>query len=303
ILIIKYLFLWNSNINNEKDPHINSINTAKLWNFAPKNCYLLKFKPNIFRSFYFRIKKYPVYSSTRIIVKTNKKSRLVSPKLYIRIDDFFLEQNELVVEFCKSIEKMSIPFLAAIKGQDLINKSNQQIINRISSACGEIGVHGYSHTGKYGPYDSEILQLSFPELDSLFHIKYGGIFSQNRNPSVFIPPFNAISWEQVLYLSKKFDIICGGPESARFTNYLFGPIALNNGSIYFPCFFPFYGSSSDMLNSSFQNLVRNSKAPLCLTFHLHTEALDGFFSLKKCMTIFKNYIHAWEELIRMKDRY
>ena len=47
-------------------------------------------------------------------------------------------------------------------------------------------------------------------------------------PYILVPPFNAIGPEQILQLSNYFKVICGGPETARFTGRLTGPVAVHD---------------------------------------------------------------------------
>jgi hypothetical protein len=113
----------------------------------------------------------------------------------------------------------------------------------------------------------------------------------------FIAPFNAIAWDQIVYLSRRFPIITGGPETARFTGNLFGPLVLETGSIYFPSFHPFYGRAADMLDQKFFDTILYTHAPLCITLHLQQEAADAFSSFKKFITLYRAFITDWESLI------
>ena len=84
-----------------------------------------------------------------------------------------------------------------------------------------------------------------------------------ETPWILVPPYNAIGPEQIVQLSKHFKVICGGPETARFTERIIGPIAIS-GTWYFPSFHLFMGAPDHpeigLLNSHLQGLV-------CLTLH------------------------------------
>ncbi len=271
--------------------------TAALWKFKKdKFSSILIFRAGIIRSLLFRINQKPVYNALTILKKTRSITRSKDPCVFFRIDDLFLRDDEIIGQFCDIMEEVNIPFLAGITGQDFINRAYSRVIQRIYNIGGAIGIHGFYHTGRYGPYSSEILQLTFPELDTLTNqiIKeqeYKGI-----KPIAFIPPFNAISWEQIVHLSNRFPVICGGPETARFTNCSFGPVVLATGGIYFPSFYPFYDCCSNMLNSEFIRNIVKSKSPICITTHLYNEAEDNFRSLSKLVNVLKSAITDWSDL-------
>lgn len=292
-----YVFRFTSD-----KPEVQDINkgwekTKQLWKFN-KNVSpsILQFRPNIFRPIYFRIKKTPVYNADEVIKKTGTKNNSSSTRLFIRVDDIFLDNHELVNQFCDCMKQSNTPFLAAVTGRDLIKKENFDLVKNIVNAGGAIALHGFNHSGKYGPYPSEILQLSFPELDHLNSTVLQANSPDEYTPVAFIPPFNAISWEQVVYLSRTFPIICGGPESIRFTNYLFGPVCLDTGGIFFPSCHPFYGRSANILDYRITKEIIKSKAPVCVTVHFPAEAGDGFVSFAKLLNRFKTIITDWNIL-------
>ncbi len=282
-----------------KDIDSNWAETKELWEFN-KNVSptVLQFSPKVFKSFSFRIKKTPVYNAKEIINKTGMINNPSSSRVFIRVDDIFFDDHELIRRFCKIIKLNEVPFLAAVTGNDLLKKEHFNLIGNIVDAGGAIALHGFSHKGKYGPYPSEVLQLSFPELDHLTSSIANASIPDEYKPIAFVPPFNAISWEQVVYLSKVFPIVCGGPESIRFNNYLFGPVVLNNGAVYFPSCYPFYDQSENLINYQTTKAVIKSHAPICITIHFPAEASDGFASCAKLINRFKTIITDWNVLIK-----
>jgi hypothetical protein len=242
------------------------------------------------------MKKKPVYDARAVLKKTRLKTSAASSRIFIRIDDLFLHDHALVNRFCDSLKGNAIPFLAAVTGNDLQKNDNSSMIQNIVRCGGAIGVHGFSHSGRFGPYESEILQLTFPQLDGLNASVLEACRVSGVAPIAFVPPFNAVSWEQIVHLCGTYRIICGGPETVRFTGYLFGPVVLYNASIYFPCCQPFYGSASSMITPALYKTVMNARAPVCLTFHFHKEAEDNFSSLVQCFQLFRDAINDWHTL-------
>jgi hypothetical protein len=122
-------------------------------------------------------------------------------------------------------------------------------------------------------------------------------------PFAFIPPFNSIGPQQILFLSKRFRVICGGPETARFTGRHCGPVALKNNSWYFPSFYPFYANSRFLLKRDLLRKATVYKAFICITLHFTEEAKDDFKNLKKLLPSFPNRPLPWNYFLNRKDHH
>jgi len=275
--------------------------TSALWGFTERVVpSVLRFDPDIIGSILFRLQKKPVYDARAVFKKTVSGTRAAHARIFIRIDDLFLRDQALVERFCDLLKGNAIPFLAAITGNDLLRDENLPAIRTVIRCGGAIGVHGFSHSGRFGPYQSEILQLSFPQLDRLNGPVLDACTQGNVTPVAFVPPFNAVSWDQICHLGTTYPVICGGPETMRFTGRLFGPVVLNSGSLFFPSCQPFYGSAASLVTPAMYKAVMGARAPVCCTFHFHQEAEDGFSSLLQCFQLYGGAIHGWQT-IRPKD--
>lgn len=218
----------------------------------------------------------------------NKYSSLNSPNILLRVDDIFLKNRDEIETFCKILETNKTSFLAAIKLDDLKNPTNENLMKKIQESGGIISIHGVSHEGKHGPYPSEILQLNKKAIDEIC----------NENSSIksksFIPPFNAIAWNQIEQLSKSFVVICGGPETGRFTNHISLPVILCSNTIYFPSLLPYYTSSKVILK---KDIISNQKGLIPLTLHLSIEKSDNYKSLNILLNRYKNKFLDWNSFI------
>jgi hypothetical protein len=119
--------------------------------------------------------------------------------------------------------------------------------------------------------------------------------SLGQNHSILVPPFNAIDREQIQRWSKVCSIICGGPETARFTDQHYGPVALSNAGWYFPSIQPFYGDAKAMSGNNVSSLIKSLKGPLCLTMHFTQEQQDNFNCLTEFLEKIYPYISRWED--------
>jgi glycosyltransferase involved in cell wall biosynthesis len=257
--------------------------TRELWSFASQGPLAAAFrmKRSIVRSLLFRLLRKPVYSAIPVLRRLGKNAaaKTHAPRCFLRIDDMFLDQTAAVETLCTILREKDVPFLAAITGDHLIDKRYNSLIDTILSSGGEIGVHGFSHQGTFGPFASELLQLTFSEMCHSIE-RVMACLPQGVCPVAFVPPFNAISRQQIYHAGTYFPIICGGPETARFTDRLFGPLALKNGSWYFPAFFPFYSTAAGILRSGALNSLERWCGTACVTLHMPQEAGNDFGNLR-----------------------
>lgn len=220
--------------------------------------------------------------------KMIKHSRFNPPNILLRVDDIFLHKKDQIIQFCNIISQQKITFLAAITLNELVNPEYKNLIQKVKDSGGIIAIHGISHEGKFGPFPSEILQLNYKQLDD--------IIDQNKNieAQAFIAPFNAIRFDQIIYLSKWFPVICGGPETGRFTCQLSIPTILKNNSSYIPSLPPYYNSSKEILKNK---IDLNSNGVKPLTFHLNIEYSDNFNSMTILINKYKDNFLNWKSFI------
>jgi len=215
-------------------------------------------------------------------------------RLFLRIDDVAPQRNDFSV-FIDTMRKAKVPYLAAITADDMMNPGLTTPLEDIVSSGGIIGLHGFSHQGRFGPFDSEILQLCLPDIDERLQRVWRAYGTGPLRPRAFVPPFNAVNALQILHLSAFFPVICAGPETARFTERLAGPLVLKNGSVFFPSFFPFYGHSSGIL-ASIQKHRHFLCGDICLTVHMALECADTYGSLLCLCGTLRELVHQWSAL-------
>ena len=284
--------------------------TKQNWHSSSNNLqHRMYLQKNGIRQLLFAFTRSPIYSIDPVL-KSLSSTLVDSDKqrrIFLRVDDVFVSDKEAVDKFCLMMKRLRIPFLAAMKGDDLTTAAGQEMAREIVDAGGTIALHGFLHSGKFGPYPSELIQLSFLELDKKLSVvnPFMTTPSNSVQPSPFklfsfIPPFNAISREQILHLSNQFAIICTGPETLRNTDYCAGPLWLKNGSVVMPSLHPYYGTASSILNH-----IKKSSMPdkgiICCTVHLTHEAEDGFFALERLIDKARVDLCDWNTLGDRKD--
>jgi glycosyltransferase involved in cell wall biosynthesis len=278
-------------------PHINVSATAQAWNLKELHI------PEIFRmkrSFkslvMFAASKKPVYNYLEILSGVRGKAGPV-PKLrmFLRIDDVFFAREKQMEVFLTAMEQIKVPFMAAVTGSDLERRDAGAILKRITACGGSIGIHGFCHQGRFGRFSSEILQMELGELCEKARAARDLACGLAKQPVAFVAPFNAINAIQIIKLSGIFRVVCGGPETARFTERLGGPLVLETGGVYFPSYHPFYGRAADInrILSANKNMLCGD---ICITLHMEEECARKADALRRLADGSRELLYLWDRL-------
>lgn len=244
----------------------------------------------------FILSRRPVYNTMPLVLKAAGASADRSrPRLYLRVDDVFFSEGEAVDSFLTTMEGLGVPYLAAVTGNDLRDPRAGEIVRRIRSSGGAVGLHGFSHEGRFGPFASEILQMTIPELRRRLEEQRALESRLAVKPAAFVAPFNAINALQIRFMATRFAVVCGGPETARFTDRILGPVALDGGGVYFPSYYPFYGSSTVIRRQVAQAANRLTGA-VCLTVHMPEESAGGCEGLKELVRSVAHLLGSWDAI-------
>ena len=277
-------------------PLLDKPRTIGLWDLPETaNLRVLTVPGNFIRSFLFRLTHKPVYSIMPLLQGIRRISRLGDMRIFLRIDDVFFEKPIEIETLCKKMKERGAVFCAAIRGNDLMVGAHRRLIQTVRESGGEIAVHGFSHTGTFGPFQSEILQLKIRQLEEKI-LTLNETMGASGAVKIFIPPFNAVNREQILLLARYYKIVSCGPETARFTDRFIGPVALPGGSWYFPAFYPFYDKATNILKSKALREMGNLKGFLCIGLHMGQEAQDGFTALLNLVDRVSDTLTPWNYL-------
>ena len=129
--------------------------TLGLWKL-PEGTSLLKLRlpMHYVKSVLFPLTHKPVYSITPVLQKLSREISDTQLRVFLRIDDVLLNRAKEVELLCKGLAKKCVPFCGAIIGSDLIVSGNRGLIQQVRESGGEIALHGFSHSGRFGPFDS-----------------------------------------------------------------------------------------------------------------------------------------------------
>lgn len=144
----------------------------------------------------------------------------------------------------------------------------------------EIALHGWTHRRRPGSVPAEIVGCTSEELDHNLQEGLAVLHTAGFTTHAYIPPFNAVDRQALAILARKFDLVCGGPESVRWLGYLPGPCRLE-GVWFLPSYPPAYGRAAEV--ADFVRAVRFSAIPILipLTLHWSWEEADRFDGVRR----------------------
>ncbi len=271
-------------------PYIDAERSSRFWKFAEaKSADAFALCTGMLRLFLSPLFRRPVYSAELFL---RRHAAPYPRRCFLRVDDVFVDNTDAVDRLCEITSREKIPFLAAVVGNQLVDRTFAPTIKKIYESGGEIGLHGFVHQGVFGPYNSEILQLQLPRLSAMAQAIVS-VLPRELRPFAFIPPFNAISRAQILHLSRIFKVICGGPETARFTDRIFGPVALKTGAWYVPAFHPYYQRASGIVRSRAFATYGALGCNICFAVHLCDEVKNGFTDFEKLVKRIAPTLASW----------
>jgi peptidoglycan/xylan/chitin deacetylase (PgdA/CDA1 family) len=233
----------------------------------------------------------------------------------LRVDDF-PAWTETMDEFVPASDFMSfhevlsrnrIPYLIAVTPQPCVRPldssekrtrqltvAEQQILRSVAADGASLALHGVTHRTRSHRTHAEFIGLD----DDFFEeqIRYGQLELKRMTgilATVFVPPFNRIEPGQLEILSKRFEIVCGGPESVPLLGRR-GVERLANGSTYLPSYPPYYGRAHEILKAIEQQLPADLQ---CLTLHWEWERRRGYGELESFCAALRNRVRNWDTLL------
>lgn len=144
------------------------------------------------------------------------------------------------------------------------------------------GLHGLDHRTRHANprRHSELCGLGIAETEERIDLARSIFAEIGIETPAFVPPFNRFDAAQYVPLAKRFDVVCGGPESIRLLGFQPTPIHLGK-AVYLPSYAPLYGRASAVL-PGIERMIKAEEALWApITLHWGWELDDDFASLMR----------------------
>lgn len=142
-------------------------------------------------------------------------------------------------------------------------------------------LHGLDHRTRHANprRHSELCGLGIAETEERIDLALSILTEIGIETPVFVPPFNRFDAAQYALLAKRFEVVCGGPESIRLLGFRPTPIRDGN-AVYLPSYAPLYGRAATVLPGIVRMIEAEEAVWAPITLHWGWELDDDFTSLK-----------------------
>lgn len=246
------------------------------------------------------------------------------PRFLVRVDEFpyyttFDEPGDQGVQMSRRFHSVmaqeGIPHLMSIipqlTHQPLVPKASGgrplgprelALIEEMRQSGVVFAQHGTSHrTRDARPrHHSELCGLSPAQADALLEQGRKLLCDVGIEPRVFVPPFNRFDAGQYEMLSRRFDVICGGPESVALLGFHGGPL-WRGQAVYLPCYAPLYADAKTILAAAEHLIDLQPGTWVPIVLHTSWELDDDFAGLRRLARLISPYVAHWDELLDAVD--
>jgi peptidoglycan/xylan/chitin deacetylase (PgdA/CDA1 family) len=241
------------------------------------------------------------------------------PRFLIRVDEFphYQAMNAPVEygtaqfqRFHAIMASARVPYLIAVlptlasrpldpraTGGRPLDDDEIEILRELVGDDVELGVHGYDHRSRSANprRRTELGGRSAGALDVLLTAG-NAVFSGLGlpPPRVFVAPFNHFDASQYESLGRRFDVVCGGPESVRSLGFAATPL-WRGDAVYLPAYPPLYGTAAQVLEAARAMIDARWALWVPVVLHWGWEADQGFEDLRRLTETIRPYTSSWAE--------
>jgi peptidoglycan/xylan/chitin deacetylase (PgdA/CDA1 family) len=241
------------------------------------------------------------------------------PRFLVRVDEFPYATSfdrpqdfEMSRRFHDVLADAGIPYLMAATpqpshaplsaeatGSRAIDEREIALLQRMSEDGVTFAQHGNTHRTRFDDprRRSELCGLQPRELLELLDDGRRRLLDAGAGETrVFVPPFNRFDAEQYPLLAKRFEVICGGPESVALMGFHGGPL-WRDGAVYLPCYSPLYADAQTVFADAERMIELAPGTWIPIVLHISWESGDDFAALRRLAELIAPYAASWEELL------
>jgi uncharacterized protein DUF2334 len=167
-------------------------------------------------------------------------------------------------------------------------------LHRLASDGAAFAVHGYDHRSRRREprQRSEVAGLSPGALDELLEQSEAELRQAGVDARVFVPPFNRFEAAHYPVLARRFDVVCGGPETVPLLGFHRTPL-WRGEAVYMPSYRPLYGRAGEVAAGIERLLAREAAIWAPVTLHWGWESDDGWHDLDRLARVLARCAVPW----------
>lgn len=179
-----------------------------------------------------------------------------------------------------------------------LNPDEEALIAELRAAGVAFGLHGLTHRTRRRESwrRSELDGLDPGGLNELLDEGLGRLEKLGVVPRVLVPPFNRFTRGQWATLARRFDVICGGPETIARMGPLPTP-TWQGDAVYLPAYPPLYGTARSMIDPVRRLVDAEPGVWVPIVLHTGWEADDDFAALEELATALAPVASDWSDFL------
>jgi predicted deacetylase len=248
-----------------------------------------------------------------------------APRLLVRVDEFPHARaydlpdrygRERFERFHAILRDAGVPYLLAVTprlahdyldpratGGRGLSPDEIALLERLPSEGAELALHGYDHRTRHASprRHSELCGLAPGELDRLLDRSLAPLAELGIAPRVFVPAFNRFDSGQYPVLARRFEVVCGGPETVGRLGYHRTPLS-RGAAVYLPAYPPLYARAGEVAAAVERLADRGAALWVPVALHWGWEADDGWDALARAAETFARFATPWSEFLECTAR-
>jgi hypothetical protein len=242
------------------------------------------------------------------------------PRVLLRVDEFpharALDDrrydSDAFERFHEVLAEAGVPYLIAVlphpshdylnpqaSGGRPLDEAELAVLGRVGAEGVTFALHGRDHRTRSArpSRHSELCGLGTEELERLLDAALAMMRAVGASPRVFVPPFNRFDASQWDLLARRFDVVCGGPESVAQLGWHATP-TWRGDAVWLPSYPPLYGRARDIVPAVERMADEAAGAWLPVTLHLGWEVDDGLAGLKSLAKTLAGLASSWSDFLK-----
>lgn len=179
-----------------------------------------------------------------------------------------------------------------------LEDEERELMRRLPAEGVSFGLHGLDHRTRFASprRHSELCGLSLAETDALIEEGLAELAPLGIAPQVFVAPYNRFDAAQYDVLARRFEVVCGGPESVGLLGFQRTPVWLGE-AVYLPSYDPVYGHARDVLPAAQRLIERRIGLWVPIVLHWGWEADEDWTALERLLEAIAAYTVHWDEFL------
>ncbi len=240
------------------------------------------------------------------------------PRLLVRVDEFphYLAWDDperfgtaRFERFHEIMAGAGVPYLVAVlprvaheplspsaSSSRPLEHDEVAMLHRLSRDRVSFGAHGRDHRTRFASprRHSELCGLSPAATEELIEDALAELARHEIHPAVFVPPYNRFDASQFEALARRFEVVCGGPESIGTMGFHSTP-QWRGEAVYLPSYAPVYGRAADVLPAVERAIERAAGLWVPVVLHWGWEMQAGWGDLERLAERIAPYAAGWED--------